>query len=135
MFLFLLPLEKPEGKEEQRKAVSETCGCDLNVALRRAGKVSQVDTCRKEPGLGSVAEDDEGFEQLSESGRPLPLLPRVDGNCVRGAAPMRRCAGRCGGSRTLSLLPAPAAPRAGERAGGWRWYAAAYKMVCKGLDA
>lgn len=57
MLLFLFfSLEKPQGKQEQGKTASETCGCDLNLALGRAGKVSQVDICRKEPGMGITGE-------------------------------------------------------------------------------
>lgn len=134
LLLFFL-LEKPQGKQEQRKTASETCGCDLNLVLRRAGKVSQVDICMKEPGVGFTGESDQGFEQLSESGRPLPLLLWVDGNWGGGGCvPIPCCTRGCVG--TLSLLPslpAPAAPRAGERAAGWRWCAAVCKTGVQGL--
>lgn len=80
LLLFVFLLEKPQGKQEQRKTASETCECDLNLVFRRAGKVSQVDICMKEPGVGFTGGSHQGFEQLSESGRPLPLLLGVDGN-------------------------------------------------------
>ena len=56
LLLPFFPLEKPQGKQEQRQTDSETCGCDLNLALRRAGKVFQVDICWKEPGVGFIGE-------------------------------------------------------------------------------
>jgi len=59
MLLFLFfSLEEPQGKREQGKMTSETCGCDLNLVLRRAGEVSQAGTCRKESGVDFTGEGD-----------------------------------------------------------------------------
>lgn len=136
LLLFVFLLEKPQGKQEQRKTASETCECDLNLVFRRAGKVSQVDICMKEPGVGFTGGSHQGFEQLSESGRPLPLLLWVDGNWGGGGGtvPILCCPRGCVGTLSLlASLPAPAAPRAGERAAGWRWCAAVCKTGMRGL--
>lgn len=136
LLLFFL-LEKPQGKQEQRKTARETCECDLNLVLRRAGKVSQVDVCMKEPGVGFTGGSHQGFEQLSGSGRPLPLLLWVDGNWGgRG-----QCQSYVGQGDVLGpsacCLPClhrllPVLGRGQRDGGGVQLWA---RPACKGLDA
>lgn len=138
LLLFVFLLEKPQGKQEQRKTASETCECDLNLVFRRAGKVSQVDICMKEPGVGFTGGSHQGFEQLSESGRPLPLLLGVDGNWGGGGVQCQSYVAQgdvlgpsaCWLPCLHRLLPVLGR---GQRDGGGAQLCA--RPACEGLDA